>query len=78
MRKSAQIILYNCAELRYTPLSNKNKNMNTVILQIPLKEYGTIATLAAAAKMPLDKYIAKTAVAKKTIEEEKAAILAEK
>lgn len=32
--------------------------MNTVTLQIPLNEYGKIATLAAAAKMPLDKYLA--------------------
>ena len=35
-------------------------NMN-VILQIPIADYGKIATLAAAANMPLDKYIATTA-----------------
>ena len=29
-----------------------------VTLQIPLSEYGKIATLAAAANMPLDKYLA--------------------
>lgn len=32
-----------------------------VILQIPVADYGKIATLAAAANMPLDKYIATTA-----------------
>jgi hypothetical protein len=39
--------------------------MNEVTLQIPLKEYGPIATLAAAANMPLDKYVAQKALEKK-------------
>jgi hypothetical protein len=34
-----------------------------VILQIPLSDYGKLATLAAAANMPLDKYIATTGLA---------------
>jgi hypothetical protein len=68
MRKNAQKFFttaQNCAIL--TP-DNKQQNMNTVTLQIPLKEYGTIATLAAAAKMPLDKYITQKAIGKKTAE----------
>lgn len=28
-----------------------------ITLQIPISEYGTLATLAALAKMPIDKYI---------------------
>jgi hypothetical protein len=28
-----------------------------ITLQIPIEEYGKIATLAAAANMPIDKYI---------------------
>lgn len=47
--------------------------MNTIILQIPLKEYGPIATLAAAAKMPLDKY-----VTEQVMQAKKEAILSEK
>lgn len=31
--------------------------MTTVTLQIPVAEYGTIATLAAVANMPIDKYV---------------------
>lgn len=31
--------------------------MNVIILQIPISEYGSIATLAAVANMPLDKYV---------------------
>lgn len=30
---------------------------NTITLQIPITEYGTIATLAAVANMPIDKYV---------------------
>ena len=29
-----------------------------ITLQIPIGEYGTIATLAALANMPIDKYVA--------------------
>lgn len=32
--------------------------MTIITLQIPYNEYGPLATLAAAANMPLDKYIA--------------------
>ena len=28
-----------------------------ITLQIPIEEYGTLATLAAMAKMPIDKYV---------------------
>ena len=31
--------------------------MDNITLQIPMKDYGTLATLAAAASMPLDKYV---------------------
>lgn len=65
MRKKFFTTAQNCAIL--TP-DNKKKNMNTVTLQIPLKEYGTIATLAAAAKMPLDKYINQKAITEKKSE----------
>jgi hypothetical protein len=81
IKQNAQRCANNTLQLRRTALyfsQQQKQNMNTIILQIPLKEYGTIATLAAAAKMPLDKYIAKTAVAKKSGEEENAAILADK
>ena len=39
--------------------------MKEVTLQIPLTEYGPIATLAAAANMPLDKYVAQKAIEEK-------------
>lgn len=41
----------------------------TITLQIPIAEYGTLATLAALANMPIDKYIAN---------QQAAAILADK
>ena len=28
-----------------------------ITLQVPISEYGTLATLAALAKMPIDKYV---------------------
>lgn len=40
----------------YSITPTKHKNMN-ITLQIPIEEYGKIATLAAAANMPIDKYI---------------------
>ena len=30
---------------------------NTITLHIPVAKYGTIATLAAVANMPIDKYV---------------------
>lgn len=64
-------------------LTSANKSNNTtkhnmnVTLQIPLSEYGKIATLAAAANMPLDKYLAentaKYAACEKAALSEKAA-----
>ena len=36
-----------------------------ITLQIPLSEYGQLATLAAAANMPIDKYVLETGVAVK-------------
>lgn len=50
--------------MRYSDVSeqkqqyNKTQHNMNVTLQIPLSEYGKIATLAAAANMPLDKYLA--------------------
>lgn len=35
----------------------RKETMNVIILQIPISEYGSIATLAAVANMPLDKYV---------------------
>lgn len=29
-----------------------------ITLQVPISEYGTLATLAALANMPIDKYVA--------------------
>ena len=31
----------------------------TITLQIPYEKYGTLATLAAAANMPIDEYVVK-------------------
>lgn len=31
--------------------------MRTITLQIPFDKYGTLATLAAAANMPIDEYV---------------------
>lgn len=47
--------------------------MTSITLQIPYDEYGPLATLAAAANMPLDKYIQKGLV-----EAKKAALAAKK
>ena len=35
----------------------RNQTMTRVTLQIPIDKYGTIATLAAVANMPIDKYV---------------------
>ena len=47
--------------------AGKRKIMETVniTLQIPLSEYGQLATLAAAANMPIDQYVLETGVAVK-------------
>lgn len=47
--------------------AGKHKIMETVniVLQIPLNEYGQLATLAAAANMPIDQYVLETGVASK-------------
>ena len=47
--------------------------MTSIILQIPYDEYGPLATLAAAANMPLDKYIQK-----ELVEAKKAALTTKK
>ena len=58
MRKNANIYTFfftNAVE-SYSITPAKHKTMN-ITLQIPIDEYGKIATLAAAANMPIDKYI---------------------
>lgn len=45
--------------LQYTHATNNRKynKMHTITLQIPFDKYGPLATLAAAANMPIDAYI---------------------
>lgn len=61
-----------CSKYSSTTHHKHNHTMTSITLQIPYDEYGPLATLAAAANMPLDKYIQKELV------EAKKAALAEK
>ena len=62
-----------CGKLYPQKAGNEKKHMETVqniTLQIPLSEYGQLATLAAAANMPIDQYVLQTGVEAKKAEQQ--------
>lgn len=46
------------------------ETVQNITLQIPLSEYGQLATLAAAANMPIDQYVLQTGVEAKKAEQQ--------
>lgn len=57
-----------CGNINPQKAENNKKereNMNHITLQIPINEYGQIATLAAAANMPLDQFVVQMGVQQK-------------
>lgn len=52
-----RVFLDSAYKVRKIHPNETNMKSETITLQIPLNEYGKISTLAAAAGMPLDKYL---------------------